>query len=741
MNLYVILRDKGNMTHNTSVVLSLKQHQKLFNVGLPGYLSPVAGLPVFAQVRVVGAVTPSDLCVASNRRFGRFNQFVFAVVKRPPAVIPEITGFHPFARFVGMATFSPLPQHLPLAMAHFGKYFFGRTMPVVISPAPDNRVKGVNYFSGLFLLMAAQIGFDAPKVFNNLLFLRFGQQGAMVEPSDVETQEVEPFIYVNKVGFGFTQLQATLPQKLHQLWFDIGFQYLLRRGCYHKVIGITYQIQPFVMPFTQGWCFEFAVWPFGLKQSLHPVKRNVRQQGRDYPALWRASFSVGVVTKFHYSSFEPASYCGGKYTQFCQEWLVSDVVKAATNVSIEYPLARPLTGESSVDGFDCILAISSRPETIGISLEFGFPFRFKDHFDDRLHYPVFHSWYPQRALPSVAFRDVNPTHRFGLVSFEAQSFIKKLYPVLGRVAYHAINACGVFAPVFLRNTPNSQELSRSGSNQQLLKVFDLIPLLVLGSTVNSLLQPTYNRFYSEPIHFRPFPVGVSDASEDGWLLWGLFSLHRLTSPQITSFQVFQYRQDQSDVSTLSGWVSVPCEGSPIRLITSRPLLFLTSHSLCTFPRSYDWVTALWAGCIGVIQLVTEKMRTEEVGICVPVGISIVVATATLLQTYPLTILVTVCQPLLPFAAHGTLRRYFAHAQPFSSSLVHYYTEASSFGSLSPKLRTLDYSFARSGRDTWTIQGSPYGDTFLRPLPGSSVFANTSPAGRNAAGSGVFRQVL
>ena len=147
--------------------------------------------------------------------------------------------------------------------------------------------------------------------------------------------------------------------------------------------------------------------------------------------------------------------------------------------------------------------------------------------------------------------------------FEAQSRVKKLHPVLRRVAYYAVNTCGVFAPVFLRNSPDSQKFSRSGSDQQFLQAFDLRPLLVFGSTVYPLLQPQYNRFCSKQAHVRPFPVRVVV----GWvwrerLLWGLFSLHRLTSPQITSLQMFQYRQDQSDVSTLSGWVSLSHKGSP-----------------------------------------------------------------------------------------------------------------------------------------------------------------------------------
>lgn len=703
MDLYLILRGEGYLTQTASIVLRFQQRQQLLKVGLPCHLSLISGLPVVAQARVIGAVTSYNLCETSYRCFVWFNQFVFAIVERPPTVIPEIVVFHPLVRFVWMAAFGPLPQHLPLAMSYFGKYLFSRTVPVIIGPPPDDGVEFENYLFSLFLLMRLQISFNGVKMFDDLLFLRLSQQGAVavVKPADVETQKVEPFVYVNNVGFGFTQLQTALLNKLHQLWFDIGFQYLLRRGCYHKVVGITYQIQPFVRPFTPGRHDRLAVWPFGLEQALHTVQRNIRQQGRDYSALGRASFSVGVVTKFHYSGFKPASNCGSEHTQFCQKWLVSDVVKAAANICIEYPLARPFLAKGRMNSFDGIVATSSRSETVRVGLEFGLPFRLKSHFDDTLHHSVLHRRYPQRALSSVTFRDINPSNGSGLVPFEAQTFLEKLHPVLRCVAYYAVNTWSVLAPVFLCNSSDSQELGRSGSHQQFLKIFNLWPLLVFGSSVNPLLQTTYNCLCSKPVHLRPFPVRViwDGRPHRGRLFWGRFSLHRLTSPQITTLQVFQYRQDQSDVSTLSGWVFMPCKGSPIRLITNRLSLLLTSHSLYIIPRSYDWDTAWWAGCIGLNQLTAEKMRTEEVGSCVPVGILIVVVISYLLQTYPLTILVTVCQPLLPFLLHETLSSYFARAQPFSSSLVHCYFEAGSFGTLSPKLQTVDCSFACPGRDT------------------------------------------
>jgi hypothetical protein len=120
--------------------------------------------------------------------------------------------------------------------------------------------------------------------------------------------------------------------------------------------------------------------------------------------------------------------------------------------------------------------------------------------------------------------------------------------------------------------------------------------------------------------------------EPGTLLWqkglswlfGLFSvLHHLTSPKITSRQGFPYRQNQSDVSTLSGWVSLYYY-SPIRPITGRPSLLPTSHSLCLIPLPYGWDT-VFTGGIGFTQLTTEKIRFGRIGVYTPVGVLVVAA--------------------------------------------------------------------------------------------------------------------
>ena len=111
-------------------------------------------------------------------------------------------------------------------------------------------------------------------------------------------------------------------------------------------------------------------------------------------------------------------------------------------------------------------------------------------------------------------------------------------------------------------------------------------------------------------------------------------------------------QDQSDVCSLSGRVAPP-RGGPISAITAEHSLLPTSHSPCTVTLPYGRDTTV-AGCKGLPQLATEKMRIGEVGACAPVGVLDVAALAAAMQTCPRTVLVTACQPLLPSTAHGVL---------------------------------------------------------------------------------------
>jgi hypothetical protein len=60
---YDFSRDKLDTTQSAPIFLSLEQHQPLFRVGFPSYLSLLPLYPVFLERRVIRRISPCD----SNR--------------------------------------------------------------------------------------------------------------------------------------------------------------------------------------------------------------------------------------------------------------------------------------------------------------------------------------------------------------------------------------------------------------------------------------------------------------------------------------------------------------------------------------------------------------------------------------------------------------------------------------------------------------------------------------------------
>jgi hypothetical protein len=364
--------------------------------------------------------------------------------------------------------------------------------------------------------------------------------------------------------------------------------------------------------FPFGWWDWLALLRFRTIEPFHPVEGDVCQQRRDDPALWCSRLGVGVVAEFDHSRFQPAVDDGGKDRNAVQQGYVVNIVEAAFYVCVEYPRTRPSLIEGGVNRGDCVHCAAARAEAIRVGFKAGFPFGFERCLDDGLHHAVFHGWYPQRTLFAVALWDVDPPNGLGAVAVESQAVTQQLHACFGCVAYHAVNACGAFAPAFLCDAADCQELVRRGTHQKFLKMLDLLPLLTLGGAVNPLLQSPYIPFHCGPVDAGPRWFG---------LRFGQFSerVHRLTSPKLRALPKVPYRQDQSDVSPLFGVVALPC-GSHIPAISAGRSLLPTSRSPYTIPLPYGWDTAE-AGCMGFPQLATEKMRVGEVGACPPVGVA------------------------------------------------------------------------------------------------------------------------
>jgi len=135
-----------------------------------------------------------------------------------------------------------------------------------------------------------------------------------------------------------------------------------------------------------------------------------------------------------------------------------------------------------------------------------------------------------------------------------------------------------------------------------------------------------------------------------WLRWafGPFSgnVHRLTSPKVRTFHGFStVRTRQKSAPFRVGYLRI---SGPIRPITRRRSLALSSHTLCSIPLPYGWDTTC-VGSIGLTQLPMKKNVSGTVGVCTPVGFMNVAAPRLPKRSYPPTFW------LWPISLFGHLR--------------------------------------------------------------------------------------
>ena len=344
-------------TQSAPIFLSLEQHQPLFRVGFPSYLLLLAFCPVLAQSRVIGRVSPCDLNEVGDRGCVGLDQLRLSFKECPIAVAPKVASFDPFAAFVWVSAFRPYPQHLPLGMPDFSKGVLGCTVSVVVCPPSYNRVEFPYHLDCRGLLVCVQVGAYRPGMFQDFLLLGDGQQCTpLPESPDVKPQEVKPFCSVYYSGLGFTEYQPLFLEKLFQSWSGVGFQYFPCRGRCHKVIGIANNGYTFIDASAFGWGFGSSIGIFCVEQPFHPIQCHICQQWRNDPSLWCPCVCGREEADFDHSCFQPVTQRGSEYWQFGQQGAVVNVVKAAANIRIKYPLATILAVCSCVDGFDILHA-------------------------------------------------------------------------------------------------------------------------------------------------------------------------------------------------------------------------------------------------------------------------------------------------------------------------------------------------------------------------------------------------
>ena len=165
---------------------------------------------------------------------------------------------------------------------------------------------------------------------------------------------------------------------------------------------------------------------------------------------------------------------------------------------------------------------------------------------------------------------------------------------------------------------------------------------------------------------------------------------------------FPYRQDQPEVCTLSGRVSLAL-GQALSVLLRNGFRFLR-YPLPPAPSPFLAVGIPSVDGAHGVYPVDDKGVTNQRGWSLfPGGTTNVAVRVTTERPAHLPFWSQRIGLLSLFADHEVYQ-LFAFAQPSGSSLALSRLRLAAFGSLSLRLRTLALAVARSGRDTWTSQG-------------------------------------
>ena len=177
VRLYGFSRYKLDSTQGAPIFLSLEQHQPLFRVGFPSYLSLLALYPILLERWVIGRISPCDFRETGNRGYIGLDQFRRAFfLECPVAIAPKVASFHPFTAFIWVSAFRPYPEHLPLGMTNLLEDLLGCAVSVVVCPSSYNWIERLNNFHSRGLLVCVQVGTYSPYMLQDFFLLWDAQQ-------------------------------------------------------------------------------------------------------------------------------------------------------------------------------------------------------------------------------------------------------------------------------------------------------------------------------------------------------------------------------------------------------------------------------------------------------------------------------------------------------------------------------------------------------------------------------------
>jgi site-specific DNA recombinase len=213
--------------------------------------------------------------------------------------------------------------------------------------------------------------------------------------------------------------------------------------------------------------------------------------GRDDTALRGSLFGRRVPAFINHSCFQPGTdlFPGGECPEAFQQEVMVDLIERGFQVGVEDPVPfRAFHRDGPVDHLDRVVASATRPETVLLPVQPGFPFGFQRAAHPLLLGAVSDNRNSERAFLPAFLRYVHPPHRKrpARSPLAVQSH-RQARPVLGGQGDLPVDARSTAASVMLRDPAHADQRVSPAAQQQFLQVANLFPVPFLFRLEDPLL--------------------------------------------------------------------------------------------------------------------------------------------------------------------------------------------------------------------------------------------------------------
>ena len=408
----------------------------------------------------------------------------------------EVTILYPSPRFFWMSASGPQPEPAPNLEVHPLERLCRHDVPMVVDPAPDDRVELTYqaFLTGGFVRI-----YDAPDFLQErvrVLLRRLDEQRA-VEFAEMLSEEVEPLVNMRDAGFLWRELQAPFAQKLLDEGTDFLFQHVLGRAGDDEVIRIPNEVDFGI----DGSPRDRLPVEGLVEEFFQSIQNQVRQRGRDDAALRRARLGGEQGSIFDVASTQPFLKHRRIRGDVLEHPVVTDVIEATLDVAFQHPLRRRALAQCFEALLNGVRGGAFRSEAVGVFVRRGFRNWFQRLQMHCVHGAVFHRRNAQWPQLSFGFWDIDPPQGLRSVSptlqrFDGFGFGRRSAP------YFPVHSGRVLALIF-RHSFHGQGFGREGVGEQPLQSFHFAPTTRPCCLDDACLQPSDLTSASVPIELFP----------------------------------------------------------------------------------------------------------------------------------------------------------------------------------------------------------------------------------------------